>query len=245
MGGAGGLQPGGPDQDRHRRQRAGPQHARARRRRHRAGGAAGGWRAAWPPADLRGPGPGDRRHQPGAQGRLHHPGRPRAGARRRPAAGERVRHRVAPRRRHPRRRSRGGSDACWQNASLVAARAGRRRRSAPRAGRRWRWRSGSAPPRRDGGNVALVVTELATNLVRHGGGGELLVAHPAERRGRDGDRGDRPRSGHGERRAGPPRRLLHRRDQRRGLGAVRADRGPVRDLFGPGRRHGRAGPAPR
>lgn len=27
----------------------------------------------------------------------------------------------------------------------------------------------------EGGNVALVVTELATNLVRHGGGGELLV----------------------------------------------------------------------
>ena len=28
---------------------------------------------------------------------------------------------------------------------------------------------------REGGNVALVATELATNLVRHGGGGELLV----------------------------------------------------------------------
>lgn len=31
-----------------------------------------------------------------------------------------------------------------------------------------------------GGNVALVVTELATNLVRHGGGGELLIRPMAE-----------------------------------------------------------------
>lgn len=32
----------------------------------------------------------------------------------------------------------------------------------------------------DGGNVALVATELATNLLRHGGGGELLVRAVAD-----------------------------------------------------------------
>ena len=52
------------------------------------------------------------------------------------------------------------------------------------------------------GKVALVATELATNLVKHGGGGELVVAGTDEMTSPgSGAARDRPGPGHGGRRA--------------------------------------------
>ena len=124
---------------------------------------------AGPAADVRGPGPGHRRHPAGAEGRLHD--RRRAGARpgRRQAPVERIRHRVACRRGHPRHdRPMAMTTATFPSRDGSQSHLGRRR-----AGGGARRTRRIHEERR--GRVALVVSELATNLVKHARGGEILL----------------------------------------------------------------------
>ena len=146
---AGGVQPGGPDQDRHGRQRAGAEHAWST-----AAGAPrgvelladGGRRGLRLTCEDQGPGIAD--IGLALTDGFTTPGRPRPRTAGRPAAGERFRHRFAPRRRHAGRdhpvEVAQGSDACriapaWRSPCET------RPTSAPRAGRRWRSPKGSAP----------------------------------------------------------------------------------------------------
>ena len=75
----------------------------------------------------------------------------------------------------------------------------------------------------DTGNVAIIVTELATNLLKHATGGEILLRPIASRRGarRRIDRA-RPRAGDRESHPMFSRRLFERRQLGQRLGRHRA-----------------------
>ena len=135
------LQPGRSDQDRHRRQRAGAQHARS------TAAAARASSRACTTATRRGlrltfedQGPGHRRHRAGAARRLHHRQRARPRPGRRDAAVQRVRHPLAAGRGHARARSRAGNDVSRPSSTWREAQP--RRRRAARGGRRSRRRLG-------------------------------------------------------------------------------------------------------
>ena len=151
-------------------------------------------RAARAAPDLRGPGPGHRRHRAGAEGRLHDRQRPRARASAapsgwsnefeidsRPGEGTRVIDRameVTPR-----------ADAVVRGRPTPARSA---RRAAPPAALA---AARSASTRPTPARVALVVTEAATNLVKHAGGGELLARRRSTRGGRAASRCSRSTAG--------------------------------------------------
>ena len=68
--------------------------------------------------------------------------------------------------------------------------------------------------------IALAMTELATNLIKHAAGGTLTLTPLAERRARRvGDRVARRWPGHRRRRAGPRRPFLDGRHPRHGPGS--------------------------
>ena len=73
------------------------------------------------------------------------------------------------------------------------------------------------------GNVSIIVTELATNLLKHATGGEILLRPIAARSGAR-RRIDRARPGTGDRESHPmfSRRLFERRQLRQRLGRHRA-----------------------
>ena len=126
-----------------------------------------------PAADLRGPGPGHPRHRAGADRRLHDRQGDGHGTERLEAAGQRVRDRFAGRR---------GDARHDHEVEMISPRAsrcrGRRRfdaRSARPGARPSAWPRGFGFDETGQGKVALVVTEAATNLVKHAGGGELIV----------------------------------------------------------------------
>ena len=131
---------------------------------------------ARPAADVRGSGARHCRRRAGAEGRLHH--RQRAGARpeRRPPSLAGFRAHLASRARarassSPDGSSRGAHRRSPEPTDVAEARrraADRRRALGLRRGRRI-------------GRVAIVVTEAATNLLKHAGGGELFVGPTAAR----------------------------------------------------------------
>ena len=168
------LQPGRPDQDRDRGQRAGAQHrastAAAARSRLEAlnDGARRGLRLVF---EDQGPGIADIEQalRDGYTTRR----RPRARPRRRAAARQRVR-------RSTRARAQGtrvthhAMEVSRAAPLLEIARCQRRRST--RAARPRIWRSGLGfSAEADAVGWRIVVTEAATNLVKHGGGGELLL----------------------------------------------------------------------
>ncbi|CAA9266536.1 MAG: Anti-sigma B factor RsbT, partial [uncultured Acetobacteraceae bacterium] len=97
-----GLRPRGPDQDRDRRERTRPQHARPRRGRRCARRVRVAGRPARRAAHLRGPRPRHPGRRAGAQGRLHDRPRPGVGPGRLQTPLERVRHRLGARSGHAR-----------------------------------------------------------------------------------------------------------------------------------------------
>ena len=189
MGGGPRLQPGRPDQDRHRGQRAGPQHPRST--------AAAGSPGSRPcrRASAAGSGSPSRTRAPASPtcaqalrdgyttGTGLGPGSGRRPASRRTSS-------TSPRRpaRAPACASRGGSDR--RRAPRCRSRSPSRARWARRGGRSW------PPPQAVGldateqGKLALVVTELGTNLVKHAAAGR--ADRPARAGGSGGGRAARP-----------------------------------------------------
>ena len=135
-----------------------------------------------PAADLRGPGAGHPRHRPGADRRLHDRQGHGPGPERLEAAGQRVRDRLAGRRGDPRH------DHEVEMITALAAdpsswRSTKPARSARPGGGDRRWPAGSASTRPSGARRPSSSTEAATNLVKHAGGGELVL-QAVERRAR-------------------------------------------------------------
>src|SRR5262245_914895 len=167
------VEPRRPDQGGHGGERARPEHRRPRRRRYGPGRVARRRRPARAAGDLRGQGARDPRHHAGPRGRLHD--RRRAGPRpgRRAAALERLHDRVAGRRGHAR-----GDDPMEIGESFSSgvtdpSSVGEVRRRASALAARLGF------DETDVGRVALVITESASNLVKHAGGGEVLVRSSA------------------------------------------------------------------
>ena len=213
--GRGRLQPGRSDQDRHRGERDRPQHRRLRRRRHDAPRDACATAAPRAPPHLRRPGPGHRRPR---RWRLKDGytigdglGLGLSGAKRLCNEFE--------------IKSTPGTGHQGDAGALDAENVHRRRRSqpgwrGPPAGRRT-GASHRVADRQRIDQVALVATELATNLLKHGGGGHIHAGRCDDAEGTGLELlalGSRQRHG----RSGPLHAgwLLDRREPRHGLGAI-------------------------
>ena len=216
------LQPRGSDQDRHRGQRARPQHADLRGRRHRRASRrspTAGARGSAP--GVRGPGAGHRGHRAGAEGRLHDRQRARPRAGRGQAAVERVRDRLARRARARASRSRDGREHAQPALHRCVARDGREPGRRRRAARPATWPGRLGFDETDDGQVALVGRPRwpRTSLKHAGRRRGARWRAGGDRRSRDARA--RPRSRHGRRRPLPRGRLLHRGHPGTGLGAIR------------------------
>src|SRR6185503_2539260 len=168
------LRPRRSDEDRHRRQRAGPQHRDLRRGRHRP--LPGPQRRTAPGAapHLRGHGAGHRRPAARAQGRLLHGHRPRPRSQRGQAPHERIRDplHAGPgyaRRRHALEVGRMLDGQTTLVPVVDESQVGEARRAMAALGQRVGLDPNAAS------NAAVVTTEAATNLVKHAGGGEVLL----------------------------------------------------------------------
>ena len=126
-----------------------------------------------------GPGIADIEHR--AARRLHHRHRAGAGPGRRAAAGQRVRDRVAEGRGHDRDDHPMEVSGADSTAQALPVQDGTAIGSARRAAVALAEASGASEEVT--ARVALVATELATNLVRHGGGGTLIVQRAAAEAG--------------------------------------------------------------
>ena len=150
---------------------------------------------------------------------------------------QRVRHPIRTRHRAPSSRWRAGSEHVHRRVS----------RSPARSRRPAGWSAISpaarAARRRRVDEVAIVVTELATNLLKHGGGGHIhrRVAATMPTAGAGGA-GAGPRRRHGRRRPLHARRLLDRRQPRQRPRRDRAARRRSADLFAARPGHARSWP---
>ncbi len=154
------ARPGRPDQDHHRGQRTGPQHPRLWRRRRRARSRRAARRPRGRAADVRGSRARDRRHRAGADRRLHDGAAWAWGSAARDGC-----------RTSSSIQSRGGRGNARRDRTLemtmravvIETPARSRRRAGAVAAA-----SASASTRAHAGRVAIVATELATNLLKHG-----------------------------------------------------------------------------